>query len=77
MDTHKEMIAVAIADVLGGKARYYGEIANTPEAISKLLTQLCADGEALSFCYEAGPCGYGIYRQIIQLGHHYSVVPSP
>ena len=24
--------------------------------------------EALRFCYEAGPCGYGIYRQINKLG---------
>ncbi len=30
LDTHKETIAVAIADAMGGKARYYVEIANTP-----------------------------------------------
>ena len=74
LDTHKETIAVAVADALGGKARYYGEIANTPEAIRKLVKQLCPDGEVISFCYEAGPCGYEIYRQISQLGHHCSVV---
>jgi transposase len=74
LDTHKETIAVAVADALGGKARYYGEIANTPEAIRKLVKTLCPDGEVISFCYEAGPCGYEIYRQISQLGHHCSVV---
>ena len=74
LDTHKETIAVAVADALGGKVRYYGEIANTPEAIQKLVKQLCPDGEVISFCYEAGPCGYEIYRQISQPGHHYSVV---
>lgn len=74
LDTHKETIAVAIADAYGGKARYYGEIPNTPEAINKLVTKLCSDGEVTSFCYEAGPCGYGIYRQISRLGHHCSVV---
>jgi len=74
LDTHKETIAVAVADALGGKARYYGEIANTPEAIRKLVKNLCPDGEVLSFCYEAGPCGYEVYRQISQLGHHCSVV---
>ena len=74
LDTHKETIAVAVADVMGGKARYYGEIANTPEALKKLVKKLCPDGEVVSFCYEAGPCGYGIYRQINQLGHHCSVV---
>ena len=74
LDTHKETIAVAVADALGGKARYYGEIANTPEAIRKLVKNLCPDEEVISFCYEAGPCGYEIYRQISQLGHHCSVV---
>ena len=74
LDTHKETIAVAIADAMGGKVRYYGEIANTPEAIQKLVKQLCPDGEVISFCYEAGPCGYEIYRQISQLGHYCSVV---
>ena len=74
LDTHKETIAVAVADAIGGKSRFYGEIANTPEAIRKLVKQLCPDGEVISFCYEAGPCGYEIYRQISQLGHHCSVV---
>jgi len=74
LDTHKETIAVAIADAQGGKARYYGEISNSPEAIRKLVKHLCPDGELISFCYEAGPCGYEIYRQIGRLGHHCSVV---
>ncbi len=74
LDTHKKTIAVAVADGLGGSTRYYGEIANTPEAILKLVKKLCPDVEVLSFCYEAGPCGYEIYRQISRLGHHCSVV---
>ncbi|MCF6219427.1 MAG: IS110 family transposase [Gammaproteobacteria bacterium] len=74
LDTHKETIAVAVADALGGKPQYYGEIANTPAAVRKLVKNLCPDGEMLSFCYEAGPCGYEVYRQISQLGHHCSVV---
>lgn len=74
LDTHKETIAVAVADALGGKARYYGEIRNTPEAVGKLLQKLSPDGEVISFCYEAGPCGYGLYRQITESGHDCSVV---
>jgi transposase len=35
LDTHKDTIAVAIADTAGGKPRYYGEIANTPTALTK------------------------------------------
>lgn len=74
LDTHKDTIAVAVAEVGGGKPRYYGEIANTPKAISKLAGKLSPDGEVISFCYEAGPCGYGIYRQITGLGHECAVV---
>ena len=74
LDTHKDTIAVAIAEAGQSKPRYYGEIANTPEAVAKLVKKLSPGGEVLSFCYEAGPCGYGIYRQLTHLGHACAVV---
>ena len=74
LDTHKDTVAVAIADAAGGKPRFYGEIANTPTALSKLLKDVSPNGEVASYCYEAGPCGYGIYRQISDSGHDCVVV---
>ncbi len=74
LDTHKDTIAVAVSDAYGGSPRYYGQIANTPEALTKLVKKLSSDGEDISFCYEAGPCGYGIYRHISGLGHDCVVV---
>ena len=74
LDTHKETIAVGLADADGGPARFSGEIANTPEALAKLRRQLKKSGERLSWCYEAGPCGYAIYRQLTELGEHCIVV---
>lgn len=74
LDTHKDTIAVAIADTSGGKPRYYGEIANTATALSKLIKDISPNGEVVSWCYEAGPCGYGIYRQISDSGHECKVV---
>ena len=74
LDTHKERIAVAVADGAGGTPRFYGEIANTPDAVSKLLARLSPQGEVVSYCYEAGPCGYGLYRQITAAGHPCAVV---
>ena len=68
LDVHKATIAVSVADANGGEVRYVGEIANTPEAIEKLVRQLRKGDAHLSFCYEAGPCGYGIYRQLSDLG---------
>ena len=74
LDTHKDTIAVAIAETTGGKPRFYGEIANTATALSKLIKDVSPLGEVVSYCYEAGPCGYGIYRQISDSGHECSIV---
>ena len=74
MDVHKETIAVAVAEAGGGEVRYLGEIANTPEALRKLVKQLRKNGARLSFCYEAGGCGYGIHRQLTELGCDCQVV---
>ena len=74
LDTHKDTIAVAVCEANRDKARYYGEIPNTPQALEKLIKKLSPEGEVLSFCYEAGPCGYGIYRQLSALGHECEVI---
>ena len=66
LDVHKEGIVVAVAaGGLRGEVREYGRIANTPAALERLLRKLGGDGVRLRFCYEAGPCGYGIQRQIV------------
>lgn len=77
MDVHKETIAVAIAKDGRGDAVYYGKISNNAKAIRKLVKKVTSDGESVSFCYEPGPCGYEIYRQLIDLGQRcYVVAPS-
>ena len=68
LDVHGKTIAVAVADSESGEVRFIGEIVNTSEAVAKLVKQLKTRGAQLSFCYEAGPCGYGIYRQLKALG---------
>jgi transposase len=74
LDAHKDTIAVSVADAVGGQARFYGEVADTPAALKKLIRRLSPEGEVVSYCYEAGPCGYGIYRQITQSGHKCQVI---
>ncbi len=73
MDVHKETIAVATAGKHGAP-RYYGEIANTAEALTKLIKKVVPTGGRAVFCYEAGPCGYGVHRQITDMGHRCDVV---
>ena len=68
MDVHKETIAVSVAEPFGGEVRYLGEFHNTPEAVVKLVRQLRKGDAQLSCCYEAGPCGYGLHRQLLEMG---------
>ena len=75
LDVHKETIAVAIAETgRTGEVRFYGEIANTPDAVANLSKKLGGRHGKLHFVYEAGPCGYGLYRQINAAGHVCEVV---
>lgn len=73
LDIHKNSITVALAE--DGKApALYGTIDSTGAAVAKLAGKLSASGALLRFCYEAGPCGYGVYRQLRALGHACAVV---
>jgi transposase len=74
-DTSKLRHAVAIADGgRTGEVRFLGEIENTAAATAKLVRKLAAKYQRLTFCYEAGPTGYGLHRQIKSLGHECVVV---
>ena len=65
MDVHQKTISIAIADDgPEGEVRLYGTIKNTPEAIDKVVRTLVSTGAELHFVYEAGPCGFGLYRHL-------------
>jgi transposase len=75
LDVHKESIVVAVAEGgLRGEVREHGRIANTATALERLLRKLGGEGMTLRFCYEAGPCGYGIQRRVSARGHECVVV---
>lgn len=75
LDVHKVDIVVAIAEGgRGGELRSYGRIVNQPASLDRLSRKLGGEGVRLRFCYEAGPCGYGIQRQLSSAGHDCSVV---
>jgi transposase len=74
-DTSKLRNAVAIAEGgRTGEVRFLGEIENTDAATAKLVRKLEARYRRLTFCYEAGPTGYGLQRLITRLGHDCVVV---
>lgn len=76
LDVHKETIAVSVARAGRSAPQGRGVIANRPEKVRKLVERLSQEfqGQVLLFCYEAGPCGYVLYRQLIALGHDCQVV---
>ncbi len=74
LDVHAETIAVAVAEGgRDGEVRSAGTIPNRPESIRKLIKKL-GGPEALRVCYEAGPCGFVLYWQLVELGVHCEVV---
>jgi transposase len=78
LDVHKDSIVVSLADAtLRGEmreVREYGKILTTATALKALASKLAAKGNELRFCYEAGPCGYGVQRQLSGMGHQCAVV---
>jgi transposase len=80
LDTHKVSTEVAyIEDQRGAKPVHHGKIKTSKTAITKLARQYQSKypQATLHFVYEAGPCGYWIYRLLTSLGHCcYVVAPS-
>lgn len=65
LDTDKKHIDVAVAEALpDGEVRLWGRTANTPASVDRLVKKLGQGGRELTVCYEAGPCGYGLYRHL-------------
>ena len=80
MDTHKEFTEVAYSpDGRQHEIIHLGRVPSTKQSLLKLARQFQSKypHATLHFLYEAGPCGYWIYRLLTQQGHCcYLVAPS-
>ena len=75
LDVHKATVSVALAEAgRGGEIRQLGVFENRPALLTKLAARLSKGGRRLSFCYEAGPCGYGLHRLLTGCRHDCVVV---
>ncbi|RTR32143.1 IS110 family transposase [Shewanella atlantica] len=80
LDTHKEFIEVAYAE--DGREHspvHLGRVPSNKAQLRKLARQFESKypQATLHFVYEAGPCGYWVYRFLTSLGHCcYVVAPS-
>jgi transposase len=66
MDVHKESIEIAIADQK--EARHYGRIGGDAASVDRVLRKLHSVHRNLRFVYEAGPCGFWLYRRLTARG---------
>jgi transposase len=69
MDVHMESVTVAIAHKGRSDPMLWGEVVNRPLDIRRMAKRLKGKYGSVAFCYEAGPCGYEIYRDMASLGH--------
>lgn len=75
LDVAKARHAVAIAeDGRRGEIRFIGEIGADATSVCRLVGRLEKRPARLHFCYEAGSTGYGLYRQLSEMGHRCTVV---
>ena len=74
-DVHKDSIAVAYApDERGAEVIFLGPIGTRQCDIDKLIRQLHSRAPRLLFVYEAGPCGYWLFRYLKKKGQDCIVV---
>jgi len=77
LDVHKEMIVPAVAESgRSGRVEVLGRIGTEGRSVRRLVERLSQRYRHLEFCYEAGPCGYGVHRLIEASGHR-CVVAAP
>ena len=75
LDVHKDSIAVAHARAQSAEPPVFlGTIGPRQADLDKLIRRLQAKTPALVFAYEAGPCGYQLYRDLTAHGFPCHVV---
>ena len=75
LDVHKNSIQIVTADSDGAmEVRHFGRIGGTMDALDRAVRKLVSKGSTLRFVYEAGPCGYEVYRHLTGKGFSCKVV---
>ena len=67
LDVHKDSITVAYAIGMGD-VELLGKTGTTQIEVDRLCKRLQAKSMRIHVVYEAGPCGYGLYRRLVEKG---------
>ena len=73
LDVHKDSIVAAVLPARSAQISEVINIGNSSLEIKRLVERITRRGAA-EFVYEAGPCGYEIWRQITGMGTACSVI---
>lgn len=73
LDVHKESIAIAVASPGRAAPKFLGTTGPMLAEVEKALSHVAAPRELL-IVYEAGPCGYGLARQLCSRGYRCEVI---
>jgi transposase len=73
LDAHAESIAIGVAEVGRDAPRFVGTVGSRLAELEKALKKLGTAG-SLQIVYEAGPCGYGLVRELRARGYRCEVV---
>lgn len=75
MDVHKDSISIALAETGENReVRSLGPIGGTMTALDAFVRRLVSKGIKPRFVYEAGPCGFEIYRHLTKKGFSCKVI---
>jgi transposase len=69
LDVHKDFISVAYApDDRSAEVTFLGPVGTRQSDIDKMVRTLQSKAKQVAFAYEAGPCGYTLYRYLTKKG---------
>lgn len=75
IDSHKDFNAVAYApDDRTAEVIFVGRIGTLQRDIDKMVRRMQSKAKQVVFAYEAGPCGYSLYRYLTKKGYECQVV---